>query len=195
MPWRRPGAGYRSSSSSATTYALGASIRNFGIVLPLGMSPGTIHERALRSRAVWLKVAAQAGIWHKPTGALIVAYHEDECAVLNEFAGQAAKLGYRCAWLEPDEVIRRSPALRINGLRGGLWSPEEVIVDPREAIAKFPDYLRRTYNVGLCFGKTVTALPCLILKPVARPGASSGLSYAAGLTSKRCTRLLSPPAD
>ena len=140
------------------TYALGASIRNFGIVFPLGMSPGTIHERALRSRAVWLKVAAQAGIWHKPTGALIVAYHEDECAVLNEFAGQAAKLGYRCAWLEPDEVVRRSPALRINGLRGGLWSPEEVIVDPREAIAKLPDYLRRTYNVGLCFGKTVTGI-------------------------------------
>lgn len=140
------------------THALGASIRNFGILLPLGMSPGAIHERALRSRAVWLKIAEQAGIWHKPTGSLIVAYHEDECAVLNEFTREAPRLGYRCEWLDPEEVVRRSPALRINGLRGGLWSPEEVIVDPREALAKLPGYLHKKYNVELRFGKTVTGI-------------------------------------
>ncbi len=140
------------------THALGASIRNFGIVLPLGMSPGTIHERALRSRAVWLEIAEQAGIWHKSTGALVAAYHEDEHAVLNEFIEEAPRLGYRCAWLDPEEVVRRSPALRTNGLQGGLWSPEEVIVDPREAITKLPGYLRHTYNVELRFGKTVTGI-------------------------------------
>ncbi len=37
--------------------ALGASIRNFGMILPLGMSPGVVHERAMRSREVWLEVA------------------------------------------------------------------------------------------------------------------------------------------
>ena len=138
--------------------ALGASIRNFGMILPLGMAPGAIHERAMRSREVWLEIAAQAGIWHEQTGALVLAYHDDECAVLREFAGQAPVLGYPCTWLDADAVVRRSRAVQEEGLRGGLWSPVEVIVDPREAIAKLPAYLRRTYGVTLCFGTAVTSV-------------------------------------
>ena len=141
--------------------ALGASIRNFGMILPLGMASGVVHERAMRSRAVWLDVASQAGIWHERAGALVLAYHEDERAVLREFAGQAPALGYPCTWLDADDVVRRSQAVKEEGLRGGLWSPAEVIVDPREALAKLPAFLRRTYGVTLCFGKAVTgvALP------------------------------------
>ena len=141
--------------------ALGASIRNFGMILPLGMAPGAVHERAMRSREVWLEVSPQAGIWHEQAGALVLAYHEDERAVLCEFAGQAPALGYPCTWLGADDVLRRNRAVRAAGLRGGLWSPAEVIVDPREALAKLPDYLRRTYDVSLRFGTAVTgvALP------------------------------------
>ena len=112
----------------------------------------------MRSRATWLEIATQAGIWRKSTGSLIAAYHEDEYAVLNEFIEEAPKLGYRCAWLDPEEAVRRSPALRTHGLRGGLWSPEEIIVDPREAIAKLPGYLHSKYNVELRFGKTVAGI-------------------------------------
>lgn len=139
-------------------HALGASIRNFGMILPLGMSPGVVHERAMRSREVWLEVASQAGIWHERTGALVLAYHEDECAVLREFVGQAPGLGYPCAWLDTDEVLRRSRAVKAEGLRGGLWSPVEVIVDPREALAKLPAYLSRVCGVTLRFGAAVTGI-------------------------------------
>ena len=141
--------------------ALGASIRNFGMILPLGMAPGAVHERAMRSREVWLEIAAQAGIWHEQTGALVLAYHDDEYTVLREFAGQAPALGYPCMWLDADAVMRRSRAVKREQLRGGLWSPVEVIIDPREAIAKLPSYLSHTYGITLCFGTAVTgvALP------------------------------------
>ena len=143
--------------------ALGASIRNFGIVIPLAVAPGRGHERALRSRQVWMEIAAEAGIWHDAAGSLVLAYHEDEYAVLNEFAAQAGALGYRCAWLGPDGVARRCPAGRQRGLRGGLWSPEEVIIDPREAMVKLPVYLKRKYSIHLHFSSAVTevAMPYL----------------------------------
>ena len=140
--------GYRVVVFERSQQAQGASIRNFGMILPVGMAPGKMHERAMRSRQIWLNVAAQAGIWHEPVGALIPAYQPDELAVLAEFSQQAVAWGYPCRLLSAGEVLARSPSLNPNGLLGGLWSASEVIVDPRQAIARLPDYLAQAYGVA-----------------------------------------------
>src|SRR5262245_19845394 len=80
--------------------ASGASIRNFGMVRPIGMAAGRLHQLALRSRQVWLELASQAGFWYDPAGSLIVAYRDDELAVLSEFAQEAPHLGYTCELLD-----------------------------------------------------------------------------------------------
>src|SRR5205823_14868384 len=40
----------------------GASVRNFGMLWPIGQPPGTMLQLALRSRAVWLEVLREAGL-------------------------------------------------------------------------------------------------------------------------------------
>ncbi len=138
--------------------ANGASIRNFGMIFPVGTAPGVVRERALRSRAVWLAVAPKAGFWHNPVGSLIVAYHEDEMAVLTEFCRDAPPLGYACQLLDAAETLERSPGLNPTGLLGALWSPTEIVVDPREAISKLPHFLTKTYGVIQRFSTAVTAI-------------------------------------
>src|SRR5262245_39394334 len=96
--------------------ATGASIRNFGMILPIGMAAGTMLERALSSRETWLELAARAGFWHNPCGALILAYHPDELQVLREFAAQAPSLGYQCQLLDAGGVLGRSQAVKPEGL-------------------------------------------------------------------------------
>jgi FAD dependent oxidoreductase TIGR03364 len=136
--------------------ACGASVRNFGMLWPIGQPLGPLHELALRSRAIWLEVLAASGLWHEACGSLHLAYHDDEAAVLEEFAGQARRAGSECQLLAPGEVARHSKAVKASGLKAGLWSPTETCVDPRQVIAELPGWLARELGVHFEFSTAVT---------------------------------------
>jgi len=138
--------------------AEGASVRNFGMVWPVGQSPGRIHERALRSRKTWLEIAPAAGIWCEAVGSLHLAYRQDEWAVLQEFGNLAGALGYQVEILDAAGVTARSKAVRPHGLLGGMWSASELCVDPRQAIARLPLWLSEEFSVALRFGHPVTSI-------------------------------------
>jgi FAD dependent oxidoreductase TIGR03364 len=135
--------------------ATGASIRNFGMIWPIGQPKGEMHQMALRSREIWLEVLEAARLPYLPTGSLHVAYHYDEAEVLREFAAIAPRSGYECEWLEPSSVTERSAAVQPVGLKGGLWSATEFTVDPRLVVARLPEYLAEL-GVAMHFGSTVT---------------------------------------
>lgn len=140
------------------TRAVGASVRNFGMIWPIGQPAGQLHQQALHSRAIWLELANQAGIWVNACGSLHLAHADDEWAVLAEFAARAKDLGYECSLLSPSQTRERCPAGRVENLRGALWSPTECCVDPRQALAKLPGWLRDVHGVDLQFGTTITAV-------------------------------------
>ena len=135
-----------------------ASVRNFGMVWPIGQPPGLLHQRALRSRERWLELGAKAGLWVSPCGSLHLAYEADELAVLEEFAARAPGWGFDCRLLTLSQTRERSPAVEPKGLLGALYSPVECCVDPRQAIARLPGFLAETYGVQLNFGTTVRAV-------------------------------------
>ena len=135
--------------------AQGASVRNFGMLWPIGQPPGRMHQLAMRSSEHWLTVLMAARLWHAEVGSLHLAYRDDEEAVLREFAG-AEGPGYDTRLLSPIEVCNRTSAVRQEGLRVGLFSPTEICVDPREVIANLPAWLSRESGVSFEFGCTVT---------------------------------------
>src|SRR5450432_2216761 len=67
-----------------TEKAVGASIRNFGMIWPIGQPGGKMYERAIRSRDIWKEIAATGSFWHEPAGSLHLAYKPDEWQVLQE---------------------------------------------------------------------------------------------------------------
>jgi FAD dependent oxidoreductase TIGR03364 len=138
--------------------AQGASVRNFGMVWPIGQSSGAPHARALRSRELWRELAGASGISLDPVGSLHLAYQPDELAVLEEFVDRSADLGFDCRLLNADETLQRSPAVNSERLLGSLWSPTEACVDPRQAIATIPGWLAETLGVQLRFGSVVTSI-------------------------------------
>lgn len=137
--------------------AQGASVRNFGMLWPIGQPHGLPRTVALESREIWQRVLGQGALWHEMTGSLHLAYHGDEESVLQEYLEIADSNGDGCQWLSPDEVIRRSPLVNPTGLRGALWSPTEICIDPREVTARIPDWLARQYGVRFEFNRVVTA--------------------------------------
>lgn len=135
--------------------ATGASIRNFGMIWPIGQPAGEMHQIALRSREIWLDVLRASRLPYRATGSLHVAYHEDEADVLREFAEIAPRAGYDCEWLSAPDVLNRSTAVQQRGLIGGIWSGKELTVDPRLAVSRLPEYLREI-GVAIHFGTAVT---------------------------------------
>jgi FAD dependent oxidoreductase TIGR03364 len=138
--------------------ASGASIRNFGMIWPIGQPAGRLHELALRSRARWLRVLDVAGLPSSREGSLHVVYRDDEAAVVREFAELAPDLGYSCVWLSRDDVLERSSAVQPSGLIGGLYSDTELTVDPRVTLATLPTVLQERFGVTLRFGAVVSAI-------------------------------------
>lgn len=132
--------------------AQGASVRNFGMIWPIGQPLGPLYELARRSRELWLEVLAGSGLWHRECGSLHLAYHEDEAQVLHEFVAVADR---PCELWTPARVAACAPAVEQVGLRAAMWSPLELAVDPRQVIAELPTWLARSLGVDFAFGTPV----------------------------------------
>jgi glycerol-3-phosphate dehydrogenase len=91
--------------------------------------PGTLESRMVaRGYHLLADYAAQTGIPVERTGALLVAWSEEELAALPGLQAKAADNGYtECEIVDADEVYRQVPALG-EGALGGLTVPDESII-------------------------------------------------------------------
>jgi len=146
--------GYAVTVIERTDRAVGASIRNFGMIWPIGQPDNGLYERAMLSRSIWKELCDDAGIWYDEVGSLHVAYRQDEWQVLQELEQAFSHRNYQL--LSPQQTIQLSGVTVKDGLLGGLYSKEELIVDPREAIAKIPGWLTEKFGVQFKWGRAVT---------------------------------------
>jgi FAD dependent oxidoreductase TIGR03364 len=115
-----------------------------------------MYERALRSRECWMEIGDSSRLWYDPVGSLHLAYNEIEWRVLQELYEAFINEGRDVILLNPDEIHSRSGIARKENCLGGLYSREEIIIDPREAIAYLPEYLQTSLDIRFEWGKAVT---------------------------------------
>ena len=133
---------------------VGASIRNFGMVWPIGQSAGLLYERALLSRSIWKEVCAEARLWHDASGSMHLAYSDLEMEVLESFhASVKAQRPYEL--MGSSKALSYSPAVVSSGLKGALYSPDEMIVDPPLSLETLPSYLSEKFGVEFRFNLPV----------------------------------------
>lgn len=116
--WAAARHGHKVTVFERNARAIGASVRNFGMVWPIGQPPGESLELALESRALWLEFSQKSGHWAVPTGSIHLAHRPDEWRVLEEFASQAPGLGYDCRLLNREQTMQMAPAANPQGLLG-----------------------------------------------------------------------------
>ncbi|WP_068243667.1 TIGR03364 family FAD-dependent oxidoreductase [Hydrotalea flava] len=138
--------------------AVGASIRNFGMVWPVGQPDGVLYNRAMRSKEIWKEVADSTNIWYRESGSLHVAYHEDEMQVLEELFDAFHQNGRPVELMRKKDIIEEFEGVIELGLLGGLYSATEMVVNPRKAIATIPVYLSEYLNVQFIWGKVVNRI-------------------------------------
>ena len=135
-----------------------ASVRNFGMLWPIGQRPGPDEARALRSLQIWTELAPLAGFHLDPCGSLHLVHHEDEARVVHEYLEQTHGASHR-RWLDPAEVLDRAPGAAADGLLGALWSPTECCIDPREAVERLSHWLDAQPNVTRYIGTATRVTP------------------------------------
>jgi len=150
--------GYTVTIYERNLKASGASVRNFGMIWPIGQPAGKLYERAIKSRDCWKEIGDSSKLWYDPVGSLHLAYHNDEWQVLQELFEIFIKEGRDVQILNKKEVSEKSTIANEKNCLGGLYSSEEIIVDPREAISMLPLYFQEKFNIRCIWGKTVTAV-------------------------------------
>ena len=146
--WMASRQGLRVGLFERNPAAAGASIRNFGMVWPIGQTAGERYETALRSRDLWLELAQRGVIEASECGSVHLAHHDDEWRVLQEFAALGQ---HSCHLLNAAETLRKAPIANPDGLRGGLWSPTELRVNPRIVNRQIAHWLATEFGVGVHF--------------------------------------------
>lgn len=137
--------------------ATGATVRNFGMVWPVGMRMGEDRRRALRSRDTWLDLARDAGVEVRADGSMHVARHEDEWAVLQEFTASDASAGLYCELLSPEDARRSHAGLRMDDLVGVMRSHTELAIEPRAAADRIALWLE---SQGVTLLRSTVAVRC-----------------------------------
>lgn len=131
------------------TVASGASVRNFGHVCATAQS-GRALQYAMAGRERWIDLGAAAGFDVQQVGTAVVARHEDELALLEQFV---AERGEAQARLRTPEAL----GLTLPGVLAAAHLPLDLRVNSPEAIPALAAYLASS-GVDVRFGTHVKGI-------------------------------------
>jgi glycerol-3-phosphate dehydrogenase len=149
--------------------------------------PGTLESRLVRRGYELLsRYCAAAGIALEVTGAVLVAWDDEQASALAGLADKARANGYDATrLLDAAEVYGREPHLGA-GVTAGMSVPDESIIDPWSVVAAFAIEAVRA-GVTLRLGTRVTSLcredEMFLVQTTQGPVRARWLLNAAGLAS------------
>lgn len=124
-----------------------ATVRNFGQVIPSGMTEGEWFNYGRVSLETYLSIQEEFDISVRKNGSTYLASSPAEMEVLNEMARRYEPLGYRSFLLTAQECMKKFPALRASYCIGGLHFPQEISLEPGLMIHRLHEYLIAKYDL------------------------------------------------
>ncbi len=155
----------------------GATVRNFGQVVPSGMDrQWQPHGRA--SLEIYKSLQAEFDISVRQLGSIYLASDDDEATLIEELQQINAAADYPCELWTARQCRQRYPQLRPDYCRGGLFFPEEVSVNPRVMIHRLHRYLNEQPRYQSRFRTAVVSLSATAHGPVVATTSDGGLYEA-----------------
>lgn len=148
--------GFKVKVIERSQFSIGASIRNFGMLWPIGQPDGVLYDRAVRSREIWKDYLQSASIPYNSCGSLHLAYSNEEFEVINELNDVFSASGRPVNLINPEQIANRFDGINQTNLKGGLFSSDEVIIDPREGIRNLPNYLNQKFGIEFIWGTAIS---------------------------------------
>ncbi|MCB0601519.1 MAG: TIGR03364 family FAD-dependent oxidoreductase [Saprospiraceae bacterium] len=124
----------------------GATVRNFGQVVPSGMN-AKWQPLGRKSLEIYQSIQRQFDISARKNGSLYLASDEDEMTLLEEMFSIHQERGYPCALWTATHCLHHLAALRDDYCVGGLYYPEEITLEPTLAIHRVLHHLQSRYGL------------------------------------------------
>ena len=150
--------GYQVKVIEKSQFALGASVRNFGMLWPVGQPDGHLYDRSVRTKEIWVDYLDAAGIPYNACGSLHLAYSKEEMHVVEDICQFFQSKNRPVSVIDKETVLANYNGINENGLLGALRSEDEIIIDPREGIKHLPAYLTQKYGVSFIWGTAITSV-------------------------------------
>ena len=125
----------------------GASVRNFGQVVPSGMDAK--WQRIGRdSLQIYKDLQAALDISVRQEGTIYIASNEEEMQLLEELEKINTINNYPSTLLDKAACLDKYPGLKSSYCKGGLFFPEEITVNPRVAVLRILSFLEDQYALS-----------------------------------------------
>lgn len=135
-------------------YPVGATVRNFGQVVPSGLA-GRWLDYGRRSLDIYRAIQQEADITIRENGTVYIASDQDEWTLANELHDRYEGIGYASELLTKAQCLAKYPSLRADYVLGGLYFPQEMSVEPEQMIHRLIAYTQQKYGVDYRPGSMV----------------------------------------
>jgi len=148
--------GYDVTVFERSEHAQGSSIRNFGMIWPIGQNSSGFLQRAMRTREIWLDICQKANIWFSNSGSIQIMQNDLEMELAEQFYQNEHKNRDGLALFNRRQLIQNLPNASHKAV-GAIFSNTEMVVESREAIRQLPVYLSSNYTINFHFNTAVTS--------------------------------------
>lgn len=132
----------------------GATVRNFGQVVPSGMDIKwqNFGKESLR---IYKDLQSKTDLTVRQNGSVYIASNDEELQLIGELFQINKNNDYESVLLSKNECIQKFDGLRSDYCKGGLFFPQEISVDSSEMIVKLHQYLKNQEGLDLFYNTTV----------------------------------------
>jgi FAD dependent oxidoreductase TIGR03364 len=126
-----------------------ATVRNFGQVVPSGLTRGRWQNYGRRSLEIYKDLQSKFDISVRQNGTVYIASDETEITLINELRDINRKDGYASMLLKQEACLEKYPGLKASYCKAALFFPEEVTVEPDKMIHRVIAYMQE--QLGLVY--------------------------------------------
>ena len=124
-----------------------ATVRNFGQIIPSGMSEDEWFENGRQSLDTYQSIQKEFDITVRQNGSVYLASTKEELALLQEKAERYKTLDYNSIQLSKSQCHEKYPSLKSEYCIGGLFFPQEISIEPATLIHRLHEYLIAKYDL------------------------------------------------
>ncbi|AZJ36493.1 TIGR03364 family FAD-dependent oxidoreductase [Tenacibaculum singaporense] len=134
----------------------GATVRNFGQVVPSGMNQKW-QNYGRESLAIYKEIQEQFDVSIRQNGTVYIASNEEEVQLIEELHQINKNNSYTSQLLTKEQCLDKYAGLRSDYCKAGLFFPEEVTVEPRVMILRLHEFMKKELNVTIHYNTYVIA--------------------------------------
>ncbi|AOM76264.1 TIGR03364 family FAD-dependent oxidoreductase [Pedobacter steynii] len=126
-------------------YPVGATVRNFGQVVPSGMS-GVWFDYGVRGLEIYQEIQQEFDISVRKNGSVYLASDEEEQNLIHELKAHYDTLGYTQEILGKEQILTRYPAIKGTYAKEALFFEQEVSVEPALMIYRLQEFMQGKFK-------------------------------------------------